>query len=82
MTTGIDPAFPFVVDDLSKNQCTLSGLTKREYFAAMAMQGILSGPCSRDGVPSREWLDAARESVKVADALIDALSQETGGDRG
>ena len=46
------------------------GLTKREYFAAMAMQGILSGTGRRysdDGV--------AGESIKLADALLSELEK-------
>ena len=43
------------------------GLTKREYFAAMAMQGILArGSFSRGFV--------AKHAVDYADALIDALN--------
>lgn len=51
-----------------------SGLTKREYFAAMAMQGILSN--------SKDWTDSDRclnwvseSSVKYADSLIEALNK-------
>ena len=44
------------------------GLTKREYFAAIALQGILSQDDSR---PS----DAANWAVEYADALIDALNK-------
>ena len=44
-----------------------NGLTKREYFAAMALKGILSQDDSR---PS----DAATWAVEYADALIDALN--------
>jgi hypothetical protein len=45
-----------------------TGLTKREYFAAMALKGILSQDDSR---PS----DAATWAVEYADALIDALNK-------
>jgi hypothetical protein len=45
-----------------------NGLTKREYFAAMALKGILSQDDSR---PS----DAATWAVEYADALIDALNK-------
>lgn len=44
------------------------GLTKREYFAVMAMQGLLSCP---DIAASREAI--AEESVKQADELLKAL---------
>lgn len=49
------------------------GLTKRELFAAMAMQAILTGSVMR-ACPSHEWfqMDAA---VHVADALLAALAR-------
>ena len=47
------------------------GLTKREYFAAMAMQGLLSTvPESFNG------REIAEISVNMADALIEALNKE------
>lgn len=53
------------------------GLTKREYFAAMAMQGILSNPSLCPNWPSirieRETL--AIEAAKQADALLKALEE-------
>ena len=51
------------------------GLTKREYFAALAMQGILTGCYSQkdcEEIPS-DWL--SEQSVQYADALIDQLNQ-------
>ena len=45
------------------------GLTKREYFAAMAMQGLLA----RD-VSSLNLIQAD-EAVRFADALINALNE-------
>jgi hypothetical protein len=49
-----------------------TGLTKREYFAAMAMQGMCANPDYTRNSPSviAEW------SVKQADALIEALNKE------
>ena len=43
------------------------GMTLREYFAAKAMQGLLSG----NGYHKPE--DAAKSAVNYADALIEAL---------
>ena len=43
------------------------GLTKREYFAAMAMQGLLA----KEGYPSQEL---GERSAAAADALITALN--------
>jgi hypothetical protein len=45
------------------------GITKREYFAAMAMQGLTTA----------EWVsvkDGPMIAVKFADALIEALNRE------
>lgn len=70
---GNEPAFP---------QCETSrgnpfhtefpsgeGLTKREYFAAMAMQGLLATPAP---VPFKQVADMA---VRHADELIEALER-------
>jgi hypothetical protein len=48
------------------------GCTKREYFAAMAMQGIISN--SKNHLIRFD--DAANQSVIMADALINALNKE------
>jgi hypothetical protein len=44
------------------------GLTKREHFAALAMQGLMARP---------DWAFAnvAEHAVEVADALIEALNK-------
>lgn len=49
------------------------GLTKREYFAALAMQGICG-----DGVPRdhHSFKNTAIEAIAYADALITELSKE------
>ena len=47
------------------------GLTKREYFAAMAMQGILASPNSHFNTAN----GIAGQSVRMADILIDCLNQ-------
>jgi hypothetical protein len=48
-----------------------AGLTKREYFAAIAMQGFLMIAKNED---SLQFL--ARQSVKMADFLIQELNKE------
>jgi len=45
------------------------GLTKREHFAAMAMQGILSSSAN----PTWEKGDIAHSAIEYADALLEAL---------
>jgi hypothetical protein len=49
-----------------------SGLSKREYFAALAMQGIL-----RDTNTAPHYSDesVAKSAVEMADALIAALNK-------
>ena len=49
------------------------GLTKREHFAAMAMQGILSGVLSN--LTDVEWAQVSRDSVRAADALLAELER-------
>jgi hypothetical protein len=51
------------------------GLTKREYFAAMALQGLLVMAKDDD---SMQFL--ARQSVKMADALIEELNKKAESD--
>ena len=46
------------------------GLTKREYFAAMAMQGLISNSLSGRGPNG-----CAQDSVRFADALIEELNK-------
>lgn len=48
------------------------GLTKREYFAAMAMQGLAHNASVYDV----GYL--VKKSVEVADALLSALDKESG----
>lgn len=63
-----DPAFP-----CAEETFPYPGLTKRELFAAMAMQGILARgvPQLNPPIPM-----AASLSVDYADALVIALSKE------
>lgn len=48
------------------------GLTKREYFAAMALTGLLAHPHSF----GRSAKNIALDAVELADAMIDALNGE------
>lgn len=48
---------------------THGGLTKREYFAAMAMQGLLA-------LEGYSFQGAAKDAVTAADALIAELEKE------
>lgn len=70
---GSEPAFPtheVWEEDKSDIKWISGGLTKREYFAAMAMQGMLANM----GIPNiREKLTKA--IVDCADALIKELEK-------
>lgn len=79
MTNAHDAIMPFDNNSVGNygepvTQREIFGLTKRELFAAMAMQGITAGAVTR-GCPSNEWTDLAM-AVKVADALIEELNKE------
>lgn len=66
---GIDLAFPFNErNDDGTHFFAHDGLTKRELFAAMAMQGLLASDAPDDFV--------ARWAVSAADALLTALNAE------
>ena len=51
----------------------IQGLTKREYFAAMAMQGVVSNARLKEGITDEEVVKVA---VAYADALLSALGGE------
>lgn len=74
MTNGNDPAQPISGSLLSRcgqfNENPF-GLTKREYFAAMAMQGLINK------INVHEYNDLAAYSVKAADALINELNKQS-----
>lgn len=74
------PVTPITADKLHESTCghgywerSSMGLTKREYFAAMAMQGMLNGMmCNADG---RHLMLISEKSVKAADALLAELEK-------
>jgi hypothetical protein len=55
--------------------CDNSGLTKREHFAAMAMQGLLAGGYGMDD-PANRLEDVSCEAVNLAGALLEALESK------
>ncbi len=71
LTRSVDPASGFAVQFADKSTFVSPGLTKREYFAAMAMQGI-----SANGISNGKLFETIAEwSVQQADALIEALNK-------
>lgn len=68
-----ESAFPVVRD----GHYTQKGMTKREYFAAKAMQGLLSIYENGQVVPNSENVAyMAKLSVVAADELIKSLENE------
>jgi len=62
----------YKVDELVSESYPNHGLTKREYFAAMAMQGMLASANNT----LFDYETIATHSVKHADALINALNDK------
>jgi hypothetical protein len=63
-TKAKGPAFPLISDD---GYIINAGLTKREYFAAMALQGLLSN--------NNNYMYSVKSAVEFADDLIEELSK-------
>jgi len=77
MTNPNDPAFydasemDVKPEHIAKGWKYRPGLSKREYFAAMAMQGLLANPND-----ANQYLNIEARSVRMADILIAALNKE------
>ena len=69
MTNPNDPAFPALYGQTNG----ADGLTKREYFAAMAMQGLLA----KNGFPVFE-ADLSTKAVRIADSVMAFLDVPKG----
>ena len=65
-------AFPITIEDNGNASVTHLGLTKREYFAAMVMQGLMACP----NVTGSAYI-IAQESVEHADELLKALETKS-----
>ena len=70
MTNPNDCIFAKGVDIDANNKVSPHGLTKREYFAAMAMQA------NRQMYPKEFSEQVARNAMSDADALIKCLSED------
>ena len=80
MTRADEPAFPmkevrrsgvYVGGEPILTEDIREGLTKREYFAGLAMQGLCTQPSSEFSTPE----ELAKYAVKAADALIKELER-------
>lgn len=67
MINADSPAFPVSEPTGMQN----SGLTKREYFATIALQGICA---AYKGTMPMSYNNAAKKAVKLADELIKELN--------
>lgn len=80
MENGNQPAFP-IVNGVT-GVITEEGLTKREYFSAMAMQGMLSNPALYEIASTRlnpnDMANFYAEcAAEQADALLTHLSNQS-----
>lgn len=66
------PATGYAAFSPSCGEIVSVGLTKREYFAAKAMQALAANP----ETDFAEFSEVASDAVRMADALIKALNQE------
>jgi hypothetical protein len=66
------PAYPLVINH--ETHQPFDGLTKREYFAAMAMQGLLASCAGEHEYPIA---DKIARAVEMADALLSELEKPT-----
>lgn len=76
MITGNEPAMPHG----AWGQQTGTGLTIRQHFAAMVMQGILSNPVyaqiTLDKIPEHKQAEfVSQVAIEQADALISELNK-------
>lgn len=73
MTNADESIHSFKYNDGYGDHGTVKGLTKREYFAAAALQGLLPRVTHEFGKP--EEIIYAERAVRYADALIKALNK-------
>lgn len=73
-TRANDPAF---IGHTDYDGTYRAGLTKREYFAALALQGLLAGSNAQnllDGTVGSD--DIAQAAVEISSELVSALNLE------
>ena len=82
------PAFPCHPEIIPHRDHDFAGMTLRDYFAAKAMQGVVSsiateddyrrlrGHASASGLTVSEWI--ARDAFKQADAMLKAREVKNG----
>ena len=65
------PAFPIVID-LGDDVKYQTGMTLRDYFAGLAMQGLIASPRGLLGKNEITDVDYAQAAYLIADAMIKA----------
>lgn len=60
-----EPAFPVPSPN---NDGWYSGMMLRDYFAALAMQGIIAHPHGKAGM----WDESAKDAYAAADSMLEA----------
>jgi hypothetical protein len=75
MKNSEQAAFPLVYDGPNANSFCHDGLTKREYFAAMAMQGLLSAD-ARYNNRTDDRKSLAKDAIAFADELLKQLDNQ------
>lgn len=82
MENSKTPIHPFMFHEGTEDQWSNTGLTKREYFAAKAMQGLLSNPEWMKEYKGEKYLMqsdiVAEVAIKTADSILAKLSIEDG----
>lgn len=72
------PAFPIVMRPGTDEQESFGGMTKREWFAGMALAGQLA---HIDNAPTSDFEGAAKYCVKMVDALLAELEKQPASDK-
>ena len=69
-----EPAFPFIEPEKTGYSVT-PGITLRDYFAAMAMQGQLAGDPGWDLYKEDHVAIMAKTAYRMADAMLEARNK-------
>jgi len=77
VSRDFDTKYPEASKEINKLYPNNEGLTKREYFAAMAMQGIIANPqyATKGIEEGGRKLLTQEAAIMIADALIKELSK-------
>lgn len=78
-TGGYAFPVPEAVNGGNNKQPTNKGMSLRDYFAAAALQGLLSRPAANNTIP-RSRTSIAASAYAWADALIEARDRKPQGD--